>query len=103
MGIKTAEVDAVLLTHTAVADVATVGVPNPEWGEEVKSVVELRAGFEPTTELAEELVAYCRQRLAAFKCPRSVDFVEKLPRFDTGKILRRVVREKYWKGKERKI
>jgi long-chain acyl-CoA synthetase len=97
------EVDAVLLTHPAVADVATVGVPNPEWGEEVKSVVELREEFEATTDLAEELVAYCRQRLAAFKCPRSIDFTEKLPRLETGKILRRVVREKYWKGRERRI
>jgi len=80
-----AEIDAVLLTHPAVADVATVGVPNPEWGEEVKSVVELRDGFEPTTDLAAELEAYCRQRLAAFKCPRSIDFTKQLPRFETGK------------------
>jgi len=58
---------------------------------------------QPTTQLADELIAYCRQRLAAFKCPRSVDFTEKLPRFDTGKILRRVVREAYWKGREKKI
>jgi len=97
------EIDAVLLTHPAVADVATVGVPNPEWGEEVKSVVELRDGFEPTTQLADELEAYCRRHLAAFKCPRTIDFTEKLPRFETGKILRRVVREKYWTGRERKI
>src|SRR6185436_10897609 len=103
VNIYPAEVDAILLTHPAIADVATVGVPNPEWGEEVKSVVELRAGFEPTTELAAELVAFCRQKLAQFKCPRSVDFVDKLPRFETGKILRRLVREKYWKGRERKI
>jgi long-chain acyl-CoA synthetase len=103
VNIYPAEVEAVLLTHPAVADVATVGVPNSEWGEEVKSVAELRSGFEATADLAEELVAYCRQRLAAFKCPKSVDFVEKLPRFDTGKILRRVVRERYWKDRERKI
>jgi long-chain acyl-CoA synthetase len=103
VNIYPAEVDAVLLTHPAVADVATVGVPNPEWGEEVKSVVELRSGVEATTELAGELIAYCRERLAAFKCPKSVDFTEKLPRFDTGKILRRLVREQYWKGREKKI
>jgi long-chain acyl-CoA synthetase len=103
VNIYPAEVDAVLLTHPAVADVATVGVPNPEWGEEVKSVVELREGVETSAALAEELVAYCRQRLAVFKCPRSVDFIEALPRFETGKILRRVVRERYWKGRERKI
>jgi long-chain acyl-CoA synthetase len=103
VNIYPAEVDAVLLTHPAVADVATVGVPDPEWGEQVKSVVELRPGFEPTTDLAGELIALCRQRLAQFKCPRSVDFTDKLPRFETGKILRRVVREKYWEGMERKI
>jgi long-chain acyl-CoA synthetase len=103
VNIYPAEIDAVLLTHPAIADVATVGVPNPEWGEEVKSVVELRAGFEATTELAGEMIAFCKERLAPFKCPRSVDFVEKLPRFETGKILRRVVREKYWKGQERRI
>ncbi|MEZ5218225.1 MAG: AMP-binding protein [Ilumatobacteraceae bacterium] len=90
-----AEVDAVLLTHPAVGDVATIGVPDEEWGERVLAVVEPRAGVDPTPELAAELVAFCRDHLTHFKCPRSVDFVEHLPRLDNGKIYRRVLREKY--------
>jgi long-chain acyl-CoA synthetase len=97
------EIDAVLLRHEAVADVATVGVPNEEWGEEVKAVVRLRDGFEPADALAEELIALCRASLAHYKCPRSVDFVEELPRHDTGKIYRRLVRDRYWAGRRRAI
>jgi len=85
-----------LLEHPAVRDVASVGVPNDEWGEEVKAVVEVRDGVVADDALAEELLAFCRQRLAHFKCPRSVDFADDLPRFETGKIYRRLVRDRYW-------
>jgi long-chain acyl-CoA synthetase len=95
VNIYPAEVDEVLLSHEAVADVATVGVPNEEWGEEVKSVVMLRDGFAPSDDLAAELIDHCRSRLAHYKCPRSIDFVDELPREDTGKIYRRLVRDKY--------
>jgi long-chain acyl-CoA synthetase len=98
-----AEVDAVLLEHPAVADAATIGVPDEEWGESVRSVVELRPGHEPTPALADELVAFCRGRLAHFKCPRAVEFSEALPRHDTGKIYRRLLRDRYWQGRERRI
>jgi long-chain acyl-CoA synthetase len=98
-----AEVDAVLLQHPAVADAATVGVPDDEWGEAVRAVVELRAGHEPTPALAEALRAFCRERLAHFKCPRAVDFADALPRHETGKLQRRLVRERYWQGRERRI
>jgi long-chain acyl-CoA synthetase len=95
VNIYPAEVDAVLLEHPGVADAATIGVPNEEWGEEVKAVVEPKAGVEPSPELADELIDYCRSRLARFKCPRSVDFVEELPRQDNGKIYKRLLRDRY--------
>jgi acyl-coenzyme A synthetase/AMP-(fatty) acid ligase len=75
--------------------VATIGVPNSEWGEEVKAVVELADGVEPSRHLAAELIALCRDRLAHYKCPRSVDFVDQLPRQDNGKIYKRLLRERY--------
>jgi long-chain acyl-CoA synthetase len=95
VNIYPAEVDAVLLDHPAVADAAVIGVPNPEWGEEVLAVVELRAGAEPSSELAEDLVAFCRDRLAHYKCPRRVEFVDQLPRQDNGKIYKRLLRDRY--------
>jgi len=95
VNIYPAEVDAVLLEHPAVGDVATIGVPNAEWGEEVKAVVEPTPGVEPTPALADELVAFCRDRLAHYKCPRSVDFVDSLPRQDNGKIYKRLLRDRY--------
>ena len=96
VNIYPAEIDAVLLEHPAVRDVATIGVPDEEWGEAVKAVVEVREGITADDELAAELMAFCRQRLARFKCPRSIDFADDLPRFETGKIYRRLVRDRYW-------
>jgi len=98
-----AEIDAVLLEHPAVSDVATVGVPNEEWGEEVKAVVQLKAEFTASPTLISELLAHARARLAAFKCPRSIDFTDDLPRLPTGKIVRRLVRDRYWQERGRKI
>ncbi len=95
VNIYPAEVDAVLLTHPAVGDVGTIGIPDDEWGEVVRSVVELKAGVTASDALAEELVAWCRDRLAHYKCPRAVDFVEQLPRHDNGKLYRRKLRESY--------
>jgi long-chain acyl-CoA synthetase len=97
------EVDDALSRHPAVYDVCTIGVPDEEWGESVKSVVELQPGYLPTAELERELLAFCRQHLAAFKCPRSVDFRSDLPRLATGKILRREVRAPYWAGRDKTI
>ena len=96
VNIYPAEIDAVLLEHPAVEDVACVGVPDDEWGEAVKAVVELRPGFDASDELASELIEFTRARLAHFKCPRSIDFTDDLPRFETGKIYRRLVRDRYW-------
>ncbi len=103
VNIYPAEIDSTLLMHEAVADVAVVGVPNEEFGEEVKAVVMLAEGREASPELAAELIAFCRERLAHFKCPRSVDFVSDLPRSDAGKVQRRVVRKKYWEGLGREL
>jgi long-chain acyl-CoA synthetase len=95
VNIYPAEVDAVLLQHPAVGDAATIGIPHDEWGEEVKAVVEPREGTLGTPELAAELIAFCRDRLAHFKCPRSVDFIDHLPRQDNGKIYKRLLRDRY--------
>ncbi len=93
-----AEVDAVLLTHPAVGDAATIGVPHPEWGEEVKAVIELKPDVAPSPELVDELLGLCRRELAGYKCPRSVDFVDHLPREDNGKIYKRKLRDQYREG-----
>lgn len=97
------EIDSMVMQHQAVFDVCTIGVPNDEWGEEVKSVVQLNEGFEASDSLAQELIDFARASLPAFKCPRTVDFVEDLPRLPTGKIQRRVVREPFWEGRDRSI
>ncbi|MET0904148.1 MAG: AMP-binding protein [Acidimicrobiales bacterium] len=95
VNIYPAEVDAVLLEHPAVGDAAVIGVPDDEWGEAVLAVIELRAGVQPAPALADELLEHCRDRLAHFKCPRQVEFVDTLPREDNGKIYKRRLRDAY--------
>jgi long-chain acyl-CoA synthetase len=95
VNIYPAEVEAVLLQHPAVHDVAVIGVPNPDWGEEVKGVVEHGDDQGDPAALAEELIGFCRERLAHYKCPRSIDFVDVLPRHDNGKLYKRRLRERY--------
>ena len=97
------EVDAILLDHPAVADVATIGVPNEEWGEEVLAVVEPKAGIDPSPQLAEELIAFTKERLARYKCPRRVDFIDHLPRLDNGKIYKRLLRDRYREQQESNV
>jgi long-chain acyl-CoA synthetase len=97
------EIDNELIKHPAVEDACTIGVPNEEWGEEVKSVLTLNPGFVGTDELAADITKFARERLAGFKVPRSIEFVEELPRSPAGKIQRKKVRDPYWAGRARQI
>ncbi|MCP9486864.1 MAG: long-chain-fatty-acid--CoA ligase [Gaiellaceae bacterium MAG52_C11] len=98
--IYAAEVERAAIEHPAVADVAVIGIPDDRWGEAVKAVVVPAEGAEVD---ADELIAFCRARLAHYKCPTSVDLVEMLPRNMTGKVLKRELRDPYWAGRERPI
>ncbi|MEO8723073.1 MAG: AMP-binding protein, partial [Sphingobium sp.] len=97
------EIDNEMVRHAAVADCATVGIPDPEWGEQVRSVIQLNAGYDPTPALASDILAFARARLPGYKTPKAIDFVTDLPRSDAGKIQRDKVRAPYWAGRARQI
>ena len=97
------EAENLLITHPKVMDCAVFGVPNPDFGEEVKAVVQPRDMADAGPALADELLAFCRQHVSALKCPRSIDFERELPRHPTGKLYKRLLRDRYWQGRESRI
>jgi len=97
------ETENLLATHPAVLDVAVIGVPNEDLGEEVKAVVQAADPAAAGPELAAELMAFCRANLAHFKCPRTIDFADELPRLPTGKLYKRLLRDQYWAGHKTSI
>ena len=97
VNIYPAEIEGVLVQHPAVLDAAVFGIPNDEFGEEVKAAVELAPGQFASETLERELIDYCREHLAGYKVPRSVSFTDEIPRTGSGKILKRVLREPYWR------
>ena len=100
VNIYPAEIEAVLHAHPSVMDAAVIGVPDEQWGESVKAVVQLRVG---SSAGEDELIAFCAERLASYKKPRSIDLVDELPRDPAGKLLKRKIREPYWAAAGRRI
>jgi acyl-CoA synthetase (AMP-forming)/AMP-acid ligase II len=98
--IYSVEVERALTDHPAVMDAAVFGIPDDKWGESVKAVVELYDGQDASPG---ELIAWCRERLAHYKCPRSVDIMAELPRNPTGKLLKKDLRKPHWENRERAI
>jgi long-chain acyl-CoA synthetase len=103
VNIYPSEVEADLLAHPQVADAAVFGIPHEDWGEEVKAVIELAAGVEASPALADEILTYCARTMAKYKCPRSIDFINSMPRDPNGKLYKRKLRDPYWTGHERAI
>jgi long-chain acyl-CoA synthetase len=97
------ETENCLIEHPRVVDVAVFGVPNEDFGEEVKAVVQPIDMADAGPALEKELIEYCKQRISAIKCPRSVDFMAELPRHPTGKLYKRLLKDRYWGNRESRI
>jgi long-chain acyl-CoA synthetase len=103
LNIYPAEIEGALIQHDAVGDVAVFGIPNPDVGEEIKAVVELREGWEPTDETTETIMAWLREQIARQKLPRSIDYTTEMPRDPNGKLYKRRLRDPYWEGHDAAI
>ncbi len=103
VNIYPAEIEAVLVNHPAIEDAAVFGIPNDEFGEEVKAAVQLHGGYAADDSLTASIIAHCREHLAGYKAPRSIDYEEALPRHETGKLYKRLLRDRYWQSSERRI
>jgi long-chain acyl-CoA synthetase len=100
MNVYPAEIEAILEQHPGIFDVAVFGIPSERWGEQVHAAVVLAPG----TSLSEaDVIGYAREHLAAYKCPRSVDFADELPRTGSGKLLKRQLRAPYWAGQAKQV
>ncbi len=96
VNIYPAEIEAVLIQHPAVEDVCVVGAPNPGWGQEVRAAIQLRSGHHASSSLEHEIQNWLSQRIAKYKVPKSIEFLDKMPRYPNGKLHRREIRERYW-------
>jgi long-chain acyl-CoA synthetase len=103
VNIYPAEIEAVLIGHPKVYDVAVFGIPDDDWGEEVKAVIQPSDEASNDPDLVEELMTFCRERLARYKQPRSIDLSPELPRDPNGKLFKRRLRDPYWEGRDRNI
>jgi len=98
-----AEIENVLLSHPKVGDVAVFGIPNEDWGEEIKAVIEPIEGVIAGDALTGEILDFCKETLAKFKTPKSIDYTNEMPRDPNGKLYERKLRDPYWEGKDRAI
>ena len=98
--IYSTEVEAVLFSHPEVVDAAVIGVPDDKLGEVVKACVVIKEGSSLTNI---ELIDFCKEKIASYKKPRSVDFISEVPRNASGKVLKKTLREPYWKGRDRQV